>query len=208
MNQYIIYGIGFFAQLLFSARLLVQWIASEKAHKVLSPTLFWQLSMIASFILCIYGWLRNDFAIILGQLISYYIYIWNLQAKNAWVTLPKVARIILIFMPLFLVGYFIIGGNTSITRLFKQDDIPLWLILFGVAGQFVFTLRFVYQWFCSRKAGESLLPRTFWIISITGSAMIIVYAVIRRDPVLIVGQISGMVVYVRNIMIELESKRS
>lgn len=49
MSQYFIIAIGLLAQLLFSARLLVQWIASERAHKVLSPTLFWQLSMAASF---------------------------------------------------------------------------------------------------------------------------------------------------------------
>ena len=50
MSQYFIIAIGLLAQLLFSARLLVQWIASERAHKVLSPTLFWQLSMAASFL--------------------------------------------------------------------------------------------------------------------------------------------------------------
>ena len=92
MSQYLIYVIGFLAQLLFSARLLVQWIASERARKVLSPTLFWQLSMVASFMLCIYGWLRNDFAILFGQLIAYYIYIWNLNAKGAWAKLTKGAR--------------------------------------------------------------------------------------------------------------------
>ena len=70
-----IYVIGFLAQLLFSARLLLQWIMSEKAKKVVSPSIFWKLSLLGSYLLFMYGWLRNDFAIILGQLISYYIYI-------------------------------------------------------------------------------------------------------------------------------------
>lgn len=92
MNPYLVFLIGIAAQILFSGRLLVQWIASERAKKVLSPTLFWQMSMAASFMLCVYGWLRNDFAIIAGQLISYYIYIWNLRAKKAWDTMPAVLR--------------------------------------------------------------------------------------------------------------------
>ena len=73
-----IYIIGFLAQLLFSARLLLQWIMSERAKKVVSPSIFWKLSLIGAWLLFIYGWLRDDFAIILGQLISYYIYILSL----------------------------------------------------------------------------------------------------------------------------------
>ena len=77
-----ILSIGFLAQAFFSARTLVQWILSEKAKKVLSPTIFWVLSLLGAYLLCIYGWLRNDFAIILGQFISYYIYLANLKLKG------------------------------------------------------------------------------------------------------------------------------
>ena len=79
-----IYALGFLAQICFSARLLIQWIISEKEKQVVSPTLFWLLSLLGSYLLFFYGWLRNDFAIILGQLISYYIYIWNLNMKNRY----------------------------------------------------------------------------------------------------------------------------
>ena len=71
-------AIGFLAQTFFSARILVQWILSERARHVLSPTIFWVLSLMGAYLLCIYGWLRNDFAIILGQFISYYIYLLSL----------------------------------------------------------------------------------------------------------------------------------
>lgn len=206
MSYYLILGIGLLAQLLFSARLLIQWIASEKAHKVLSPAIFWQLSMVASFMLCIYGWLRNDFAIILGQLISYYIYIWNLKSKGSWMLLPKILRALFALVPVMAVGYFLLQGHETIVRLFEQEDLPVWLILFGVAGQFTFTLRFVYQWLYSRKAGESVLPVMFWVISLTGSAMIICYALIRQDLVLILGQSAGFIVYIRNIMIACQFK--
>ena len=67
----LVYVLGFIAQGLFSARILVQWIMSEKAGKVVSPTIFWVLSLIASYLFFIYGWLRNDFSIMLGQVIGY-----------------------------------------------------------------------------------------------------------------------------------------
>ena len=79
MNQYLVFSIGFLAQILFSARQLTQWIASEKAGRILSPLLFWQLSILASFLLMVYGILRNDLVIILGQIITYGVYIRNLH---------------------------------------------------------------------------------------------------------------------------------
>lgn len=207
MNPYLVFLIGIAAQILFSGRLLVQWIASERAKKVLSPTLFWQMSMAASFMLCVYGWLRNDFAIIAGQLISYYIYIWNLRAKKAWDTMPAVLRAVVSYLPVVAVCWFAIDWRETAEHLFRQEDIPGWLIVFGTVGQFTFTLRFIYQWRYSARAGESLLPTTFWLISLLGSGMIIAYAIIRRDPVLILGQSTGFVVYLRNIMISRRAAR-
>ena len=68
-----VYAIGFLAQGFFSARMLLQWGMSEKAHRVVSPNIYWICSLVGSILLFAYGWLRNDFAIILGQMISYYI---------------------------------------------------------------------------------------------------------------------------------------
>ena len=83
MSNWLIYGIGFLAQLLFSGRLLVQWILSEKNKRVITPSLFWKLSLFASFLLFVYGYLRDDFAIMLGQSLTYFIYIRNLQLQGA-----------------------------------------------------------------------------------------------------------------------------
>lgn len=85
-----VYALGFLAQGLFSARILVQWIMSERARKVVSPTIFWVLSLIASYLFFIYGWLRDDFSIMLGQVIAYYVYIWNLGAKGVWKSIPRI----------------------------------------------------------------------------------------------------------------------
>ncbi|RUT78776.1 lipid-A-disaccharide synthase N-terminal domain-containing protein [Ancylomarina longa] len=201
MKDIYIYAIGFVAQGLFSARLIVQWIKSEKAGEVLSPVLFWQLSILASWMLFIYGLLRNDFAIILGQVIAYSIYIRNLQIQNQWKKLPLFSRIIALTTPLIAFVIMIQNWDVHYQKLLQNEDIPTMLLLWGVAGQITFTFRFVYQWIYSERKKESSLPLGFWLISILGSAMIISYAIYRVDPVLFIGQGFGILVYSRNIVL-------
>lgn len=200
-NSIFVISIGFLAQIFFSARILVQWILSERAQRVLSPVLFWALSLAGAYLLCIYGWLRNDFAIILGQFISYYIYLWNLQIKGAWQKLPSLIRLLLLATPIAAIIWVGLSVDDLGTRFFHQEDIPLWLLIFGSGGQVLFTLRFVYQWLYSRRQHESQLPAGFWIISLTGATIILIYAILRHDIVLFVGQSFGLVAYSRNLYI-------
>ena len=81
-------------------------------------------------------------------------------------------------------------------------------MVWGLASQFVFTFRFIFQWIYTEKRKESLLPIGFWLISFTGSMMVLSYAIIRKDPVLFVGQIFGFVVYTRNILLWVRHKNS
>ncbi len=71
-------GIGFFAQLMFSARFLVQWLASERAGKSIVPLLFWYLSIAGSTLLLAYAIHRKDPVFILGQSVGIFIYSRNL----------------------------------------------------------------------------------------------------------------------------------
>ena len=201
-----IYIIGFLAQLLFSARLFLQWIMSERAKKVVSPSIFWKLSLIGAWLLFIYGWLRYDFAMILGQLISYYIYIWNLDKKESWRKVPFGIRYIILLTPVAALFYMVKDIPAFVDQFFRNEDIPLGVLIFGSMGQIIFTLRFVYQWLYSRRKNESMLPLGFWLISLSGSLIIVAYALYRRDPVLIFGQSTGLIVYCRNIYILKKSK--
>ncbi|OPZ29174.1 MAG: lipid-A-disaccharide synthase [Bacteroidetes bacterium ADurb.BinA174] len=202
-----IYAIGFLAQAFFSARLLYQWVVTEKAKRVLSPSAFWILSIFGSYLLFIYGVFRNDFAIILGQFISYYIYLWNLNMKGLWKKLPVVLKTVLLITPLAAAVFLMRDISTFTATFFQNKNIPVWLLIFGSAGQVLFTLRFIYQWIYSRQLRESTLPIGFWVISLLGSASIIAYGIFRLDPVLILGQSFGFVAYIRNIMIYYSSKK-
>lgn len=201
VKDILILSVGLSAQLLFSIRTLVQWIASEKAKKVLSPVLFWQLSLLASFIFCMYGWLRNDFAIVLGQLISYYIYIWNLKIENNWQQLNAGVRFLAYAMPIAALLYVCSDIQGSYNKLFNQSNLPLSLILFGSIGQLIFVFRFIYQWWYSKQLQRSVLPFKFWLISLVGASIIFTYGIIRFDIVLMLGQSFGLVVYIRNMVL-------
>lgn len=201
MNNWLIYGVGFFAQLLFSGRSIFQWIISEKSKKVLTPSFFWKMSLVASFLMFLYGYLRSDFAIMLGQTLTYFIYIRNLQLQGEWSKFHKLLRVFLWVFPLLIV---ILGFNNNIydgERLFKNDAIPAWLLVLGIVSQVVFTLRFIYQWIYSEKHKESLLPLGFWLLSLTGSILIIIYGIFRKDPVLLAGHVFGVIMYTRNMVI-------
>ena len=75
-----------------------------------------------------------------------------------------------------------------------------WLII-GFTGQAIFGMRFLYQWICSEKKRKSYIPIAFWYLSIVGGIILLVYAIYRKDPVFIMGQASGLIVYVRNLVL-------
>ncbi|MCA0932681.1 lipid-A-disaccharide synthase N-terminal domain-containing protein [Lutimonas saemankumensis] len=206
MSDWLIYSLGFSAQILFSSRLIIQWIQSEKVKKVITPLIFWQLSLLASFLLFVYGWFRDDFAIMLGQVITYFVYIRNLQLNGFWKKLPLFLRGFLFLAPFLILWYSFNNNQIDVERVFKNENIPWWLIVLGSVAQVIFNLRFIYQWIYSEKRKESVLPLGFWFLSVTGSSLIIIYAVLRRDPVLFVGHLFGTVVYIRNIYLMKSSK--
>ena len=74
----------------------------------------------------------------------------------------------------------------------------IWIAV-GLAAQFMFSMRFIVQWLATEKARASIIPETFWCFSFAGGAMLLAYAIYRMDPVFILGQGMGLVIYARNI---------
>jgi len=199
ITDLLIYGLGFFAQSLFGARTIIQWIKSERAGNVVSPTLFWIFSLCGSFLFLIYGLLRSDFVILFGQTISFYIYIRNLQLKNFWVRIPISMRALILPLPVILFTTAFIISPTILNRVLDKADFSDWFILIGSAGQLLLNFRYLYQWYHSEKVQMSILPLGFWIISAVASIMVVVYGIYRHDPVLLVAQGLGLFAYLRNI---------
>lgn len=74
-------------------------------------------------------------------------------------------------------------------------------IAFGFLGQAAFSARFLVQWLWSEKRGESFIPIYFWYFSLLGGLILTIYAIHRKDPVFVVGQGFGLLVYIRNLML-------
>lgn len=83
----------------------------------------------------------------------------------------------------------------------------LWLGI-GFCGQALFSLRFLVQWMSSERKGRSVVPLAFWYFSLAGGATLLAYAIHRADPVFIVGQLTGLFIYARNLQLIARERRS
>lgn len=82
----------------------------------------------------------------------------------------------------------------------------VWLVV-GLAGQALFSMRFIVQWIASEKAKKSVIPVSFWYLSILGSITLLAYAIYRRDPVFILGQAAGSFIYLRNLVLIKQNRK-
>lgn len=72
-------------------------------------------------------------------------------------------------------------------------------VVFGLCAQLMFTARFLVQWIASERARSSVMPVAFWYFSLVGGVMLLAYAIYRKDPVFVLGQSLGVVIYFRNL---------
>ena len=81
------------------------------------------------------------------------------------------------------------------------SNLEIVFLIIGFAGQGIFASRFVIQWIHSEKKGESSIPLIFWYLSIFGGLGLLTYAIFRKDPVIITGQLFGILIYTRNLIL-------
>jgi lipid-A-disaccharide synthase-like uncharacterized protein len=81
-----------------------------------------------------------------------------------------------------------------------------WL-LFGLVAQVLFGARFIVQWIASERAGRSVMPLAFWFFSMAGGVMTLIYGLVRREPVIIFGQLLAIIIYLRNLMLIFKERR-
>lgn len=200
-NNYLLLALGFLGQAMFGARTIAQWIIAEREGRIVSPVIFWVFSVIGSSLFLLYGVLRHDPVIMIGQSIAFYIYIRNLQLKRVWKDIPVAIRFLLLLIPPSLLLYSRSFENSGFN--FNYTDV---FMLIGMVGQLLLNFRYFYQWYFSEKANESLLPLGFWMISAVASVMVVVYSVYRDDIVLLIAQSAGLIAYARNIYLHYKPK--
>lgn len=85
-------------------------------------------------------------------------------------------------------------------------NFELTFLVIGFLGQGLFASRFIVQWIYSEKEGKSVIPIQFWYLSIFGGLGLLVYAISRQDPVIIMGQVFGIFIYTRNLYLIYKKK--
>ena len=83
----------------------------------------------------------------------------------------------------------------------QLNNLEIFFLIIGFVGQGLFASRFIVQWIYSEKKGISSIPIVFWYLSIFGGIGLLIYALFRKDPVIIVGQMFGIFIYLRNLIL-------
>ena len=185
-----VYLIGLVGMGIYGLRIVIQWYESEKAHRVENPPSYWVLSSLGAMIIYIYGWLRKDVTILFGESVGYYIYMWNISIMGLYRKVPKVVVVFQALFPLIILALIFKDLPTFRANFLDRTDMPVWLMIYGFAAQFVYEIRSVYQLVYSYRRNSSFLPLGHWILAVAGSLMIISYGFIRHDWVLAIGQFS------------------
>ncbi len=97
----------------------------------------------------------------------------------------------------------------AILEFFNVDTTAelIWVSV-GLVAQLLFSARFIVQWLASEKAKKSVVPEAFWWLSMVGGTTLLAYAIYRKDPVFILGQSTGVVIYARNLWLIYAEKRN
>jgi lipid-A-disaccharide synthase-like uncharacterized protein len=82
-----------------------------------------------------------------------------------------------------------------------------WWVFLGLVAQSLFFMRFLMQWIASERAGRSVIPVSFWLFSVGGGVLLLVYSLYRKDPVFIAGQSLGLFIYLRNLYFVARERR-
>ena len=88
------------------------------------------------------------------------------------------------------------------------SNVEILFLVIGFLGQGIFASRFIVQWLYSVKKGESYIPIVFWYLSIFGGIGLLSYALFRKDPVIISGQLFGILIYTRNLILIYKKKKN
>jgi lipid-A-disaccharide synthase-like uncharacterized protein len=213
-KHWLYFGLGTAATIPFGLRLFVQWFLSEYKQRSHVTSIFWTFSIIGNFLMLAHYLIQVQFHLYFIRFLPTYfafrqIYLIRGNAKPfSW---PRLLRI----FSLLTLGFTAI----FVLRVYLEHKRIIWIInpqmpwetaiknvsslwhLAGFIGATIFASRLWMQWWQSEKAHESVLNPSFWWISIIGGSLTLVYAIYIQDLVTALGYSTGMIPYIRNLML-------
>jgi len=188
--------LGWTGQALFMSRVLLQWVASERTGRPVIPKLYWQISFTGSVFVTLYTLLEKDIIYTVSVLPGGFV-----ALRNLLLAVPASRRRLVPYAAV-LMGCVIWAG---FLKLPKKEDFALAAI--GFAGAVIWSGRHVVQWWISERLGRSVLPTTYWILSLVGGTLLLSYALWDWNPIMIVGYGTGMIPYARNLVLGAEKRK-
>ena len=190
--------IGWVGNCCFFGRWVVQWLAAERSGSSRAPELFWIASLVGTMLVGAYAAHRGQAVLVAGFVTNGAIYLRNLQiVRSHGRTRPFAMR------PTSAVAV-LAGVILVAVAVHEEAQLAaagfLWMTC-AVVGQGMWSGRFVLQWWCSERAGESYFPVTFWGLSLAGNLLLLAYALHLGDAVLITGLAPGPLMQLRNLLI-------
>jgi len=181
--------LGFVGQALFAARMLLQWIASERAGRSVVPRSFWHLSLAASACVGAYAAYAGNVVFLLTVLPGAFIYVRMLTLRSR----ASLAIVLALAVPIAALAVW--------ATLRKPLSGPILISTLGFGGWLLWMSRFPIQWWISERSGTPTLGTAFWIVSLAGACLLLVYALWHRDWVMLIAFAPGPIFYTRNLVL-------
>lgn len=184
---------GLLGNVCFTSRQLIQWAAAERSGKAVVPVAFWWLSLAGAIIFIAYAYARMDIPFIILTAATLVPYIRNLRIYYA-PSRPARSGPVLLAVAVVL-------GIIPLVVFWEEETLKDGWFLLGLAGSAVFGSRFYLQWVQSESRRKNVMSLQFWYLSLAGSALLLVYAIIRQDLVFTLSYLFNFIPYLRNIAI-------
>ncbi|GAB4319826.1 MAG: hypothetical protein Kow0059_13980 [Candidatus Sumerlaeia bacterium] len=198
ITPWVLFGLA--GNVLFTLRVFVQWIASERARRSVAPPAFWWLSLAATLIMLTYSVGRHEVPFTIGFTLNIAPYLRNIMlcyhVRRRWHVLS------------FVVSAAALASSFALLWHLKADFIPSRWFYLGLAGNLIFNTRFLLQWLYAEHKGESVLPLWFWYWSIAGAVLCLTYGFILLDIVYILSYLFNIIPMIRNVALHRQCRRA
>lgn len=216
-----LYPLGFIASFLFSIRFIIQWIASERKKESTVPISFWIFSLVANILMCVHTFIQVQYPFCIIQVCNAIISWRNLnlmkelsKQRSLKFTLLLIATLTSLITLLFIVEGLYLYGEVDWIRtplLPWQEEanspLPLAWHLVGFIGAAIFAMRFWLQWLEIEQHRKSFLSTNFWLWSLIGATIALIYFIRLGDLVNILGYGLGIIPYIRNLVLIRKARR-
>jgi lipid-A-disaccharide synthase-like uncharacterized protein len=190
--------VGWVGNAAYFTRFFLQWVATERAGRPVTPRSFWWLSLGGAVLLLAYSMNRDAEVMLAGYAITSAIYVRNLWISHTHGKGARLGPVRAALVGLAAAALLILIEAQHVQ---EQNGESLALTLFGAVSMAVWTSRFVLQWWFAEQRGAAEFHTSFWWVSLAGNLLLLVYACLLGDAVFIGSLMPGPVVQVRNLVV-------